>query len=232
MNLSVAPTIRFVVEADPEFDDAAPIQVTPGERVTVVATSEGDFPGFVCVANSAGATGWVPKRYLNAERPIAVVVHPYDTTVLMPQVGDRVEVLEDDVESGWSWCRADGSAEGWVMNRALRLTDLTAPVRAQLTAYNARNIDAFIECYAEDCVVEDGIGTMLMRGRAAMRESYAAMFAASPELNCRLVSRIVLDEYVLDEERVTGRAGLPDEAHVVAVYRIADGLIQHVRFLR
>ena len=232
MNLSAAPVIRFVVEADPEYNDATPIQITPGERVTVVSASGGDFPAFVCIANSAGATGWVPERYLSAERPIAVVVHPYDTTVLMPQVGDRVEVLQDDAKSSWSWCRAVNGAEGWVMNRALRLTDLTAPVRAQLAAYNARDIDAFIDCYAEDCVVEDGAGTVAMRGRAAMRESYAAMFTASPELNCRLVSRIVLDEYVLDEERVTGRAGLPDESHVVAVYRVAEGLIQHVRFLR
>ena len=227
-----ASVIRFVVEADPEYDDVAPIKVVPGERVTVTAPSGGDFPAFVCVATASGGTGWVPERFLSAERPNAVVVEPYDTTVLMPTVGDRVEVLHDDAESGWSWCRGSNGAEGWVANRTLRPTDLTAPVRAQLVAYNARDIDAFIDCYSQDCLVEDGAGNVLMRGAAAMRESYAAMFAASPDLNCRLVSRIVLDGYVLDEERVTGRAGLPDESHVVAVYRIADGLIEHVRFLR
>jgi len=116
---------------------------------------------------------------------------------------------------------------------ATEVCDITAPVRNQLTAYNNRDIDAFMRCYAEDCLVEDGMGNTLMQGAEAMRASYAAMFASSPKLHCRLASRVVVGNYILDEERVTGRAGSEDEErHVVAVYRIEGGLIQHVRFLR
>ena len=111
--------------------------------------------------------------------------------------------------------------------------DITAPVRNQLEAYNNRDIDAFIACYAEDCVVEDGVGNVSMTGTEAMRKSYADMFASSPELHCHLASRTVVGHYILDEERVTGRAGSEDQVrHVVAVYRVENGLIQHVRFLR
>ncbi|MCL2593968.1 MAG: nuclear transport factor 2 family protein [Promicromonosporaceae bacterium] len=109
---------------------------------------------------------------------------------------------------------------------------IDAPVIRQLVAYNARDIDAFVLNFHEDCVVEDGAGKELMRGRKAMRESYGRMFAASPDLHCRVVSRIVLSEYVLDEERVTGRAGIEGEGHVVAVYRVENDEITHVRFLR
>lgn len=116
---------------------------------------------------------------------------------------------------------------------ATEVCDITAPVRNQLTAYNNRDIDAFMSCYTEDCLVEDGMGNRLMQGAEAMRASYAAMFASSPKLHCRLASRVVVGNYILDEERVTGRAGSEEEErHVVAVYRVADGLIQHVRFLR
>jgi ribosomal protein S18 acetylase RimI-like enzyme len=110
--------------------------------------------------------------------------------------------------------------------------DITAPVRHQLTAYNNRDIDAFIACYAEDCVIEDGVGNVTMRGTAAMHESYARMFESSPELHCHLASRTIVGNYILDEERVTGRAGRDGQSHVVAVYRVENGLIQHVRFLR
>ena len=111
-------------------------------------------------------------------------------------------------------------------------TGIEAPVRRQLEAYNRCDTDAFVACFAQDCVVEDGAGNVLLRGREAMRESYGRMFAASPELHCRIVSRIVLSEYVIDEERVTGRAGAEGESHVVAVYRVAGDEITHVRFLR
>jgi len=111
-------------------------------------------------------------------------------------------------------------------------TDIEAPVRRQLEAYNRRDTDAFVASFSQDCVVEDGAGNLLMRGRDAMRDSYGRMFAASPELHCRIVSRIALSEYVVDEERVTGRAGSAGESHVVAVYRVENDEITHVRFLR
>jgi len=106
------------------------------------------------------------------------------------------------------------------------------PVVAQLDAYNNQDIEKFIVNFSQNCVVEDGEGHVLMTGRAAMYESYKKMFEASPELHCRLASRIVVGNYVLDEERVTGRSGNPEEGHVVAVYRIENEEIVHVRFLR
>lgn len=106
----------------------------------------------------------------------------------------------------------------------------TDPVEAQLVAYNARDVDAFMPCFTEDCVVEDGEGKVLMQGNDAMRNSYKAMFAANPELHCHVVTRIRAGEYVIDEERVTGRG--PAELHVAVVYRLRGEQIAHVRILR
>ncbi|WP_157729485.1 nuclear transport factor 2 family protein [Tumebacillus algifaecis] len=110
--------------------------------------------------------------------------------------------------------------------------DLTLPAQRQLEAYNRGDIEAFMACYAPDVVVEDAAGNVMMQGWDAMYKSYAHMFAQSPDLHCTLVSRIVVGNYVLDEENVTGRPGTTEMSHVVAVYQIADGLIQHVRFIR
>lgn len=112
------------------------------------------------------------------------------------------------------------------------MTDVSIPAQKQLEAYNNRDLDAFMRCYAEDCVVEDGEGNILQENKEQMRERYKTLFEESPELHCTLVSRIVVGEYVLDEENVTGARGSKEMNHVVAVYRITDGLIKHVRFLR
>lgn len=51
-------------------------------------------------------------------------------------------------------------------------TDPVAVVAAQVDAYNARDVDRFLECYSPDAVIEDGSGKVLMRGREAMRPVY------------------------------------------------------------
>lgn len=106
------------------------------------------------------------------------------------------------------------------------------PVEEQLKAYNNRDIESFIINFSEDCKIEDGEGNLIMQGRSNIYQSYRNMFEASPDLHCKIVNRIVLSEYVLDEERVTGRMGNTEENHVVAVYRVQNNMITHVRFLR
>lgn len=106
------------------------------------------------------------------------------------------------------------------------------PVAAQLAAYNAHDVDAFLVCYTPDCVIEDGEGTRIMTGHTDMRPRYQALFANSPNLRCDIVSRVCIGDYVIDEERITGR--VPDLRRAVVIYRVekASGLISHVRFLR
>jgi hypothetical protein len=112
----------------------------------------------------------------------------------------------------------------------------TAPVAvvaAQLDAYNARNLDRFLDCYSANAVIEDGTGQVLMRGREAMRPVYEQLFAQSPELHCEIRQRICVGSYVVDEEAITGfhLAGFPTEVHAAAVYRVEEDRIVHVRGL-
>ena len=109
---------------------------------------------------------------------------------------------------------------------------LIDPVEAQLAAYNAHDVDAFMACYTADCAVDDGDGTRLLTGHAEMRPRYVALFASSPNLHCEIVSRVCIGDYVIDEERITGR--VPDLRRAVVIYHIDKSfqLISHVRFLR
>jgi hypothetical protein len=85
-------------------------------------------------------------------------------------------------------------------------------------------------CYADDCIVEDGAGNRLLTGHAEMRPRYETLFKNSPHLHCELVNRTRIGSYVIDEERITGR--VPALNHAVVIYRVTNGLITHVRFLR
>jgi uncharacterized protein (TIGR02246 family) len=109
--------------------------------------------------------------------------------------------------------------------------ETTDPVERQLQAYNARDLEAFLAAYADDCVIVDAAGTPLMQGKEAMRERYGRLFADSPQLHSTLRSRVRVGSHVFDEEHVTGMnlAGMPPELHAMVVHRIDDGLIRSVR---
>jgi hypothetical protein len=104
------------------------------------------------------------------------------------------------------------------------------PIEAQLAAYNAQDVDALLACYTDDCIVEDGAGNRLMSGKEEMRSRYQTLFASSPQLHADVVHRIRIGEYVIDEERITGR--VPALNHAVVIYHLRNGLIDHIRFYR
>lgn len=106
------------------------------------------------------------------------------------------------------------------------------PVERQVEAYNRRDIDAFLSCYAPNTVVEDATGTVVMQGHDAMRTAYSELFRASPELHAEIATRIRIGEYIIDEERITGRRGSAEEIRVVVIYHLKDGLIDRVQLIR
>jgi hypothetical protein len=89
-----------------------PIRVAAGD-VVLVGERDTKWPAFVFVTTSDGA-GWVPDRYLSRDGTSAVVIVRYDTTELPTETGVVLDVLVQDDESGWWWCRAPDGAEGWV----------------------------------------------------------------------------------------------------------------------
>ena len=107
------------------------------------------------------------------------------------------------------------------------------PVQEQLEAYNARDLDRFLACYAEDTVIEDGAGNRVAAGMEAMRALYGPLFLNSPDLHADVPQRIRAGEFTVDQEHVRGvnLAGFPPEMTLAVAYRVRDGRIVHVRLL-
>ena len=111
------------------------------------------------------------------------------------------------------------------------MTTPSEVIDRQLDAYNERDLDAFVACYAPDAMVVQPDGSTLASGQEQIRERYGDLFAASPELRAEILNRIEVGAVVIDEEHVTGFVlpGMPPEIHAAVVYRVRDGLIQDAR---
>ncbi|QIY90707.1 amidohydrolase family protein [Chryseobacterium gallinarum] len=103
-------------------------------------------------------------------------------------------------------------------------------VQQQVNAYNARNIDAFLEPYAEDVEIYSFPSTLLSKGKEQMRKTYTNLFNKAPDLYCEIKQRIVNLNTVIDKESVSGmRPGQKVEA--TAIYEFKNNKISKVYFL-
>jgi hypothetical protein len=104
-------------------------------------------------------------------------------------------------------------------------------IQQQVNAYNARDIEAFLTKYSPSVKIFDHPDSLLWSGLEEMRKVYTRRFESAPQLHCEIVNRIVLGNFVIDREKVTG---LPDDQviNAVAIYAVQEGLIQQVWFLR
>jgi len=101
--------------------DRPPLRLGVGQQVQV-NERDTEWPEFVFVTAPDG-TGWVPARHLSTSSGPAVMQSPYDTTELPTEIGEVLEVLAHDLESGWLWCRSRTAREGWVPVKTLELAD-------------------------------------------------------------------------------------------------------------
>lgn len=102
-------------------------------------------------------------------------------------------------------------------------------VQAQVNAYNAQDLEAFLSTYSEDAVLAKGTGEVLASGKAAFRDRYGTVFHKFPSNRARIAERRTEgDRVVLDHEIVTGRSpDKPDPWDVGWVrYEVEGGIIR------
>ena len=107
-------------------------------------------------------------------------------------------------------------------------------VDRQVGAYNARDIDAFVACYATTAMVLTPDGGVLAANHTEIGSHYGALFDRSPNLHAVVRSRIEIGALVTDEEVVTGfvRPGMPPTMVRAAVaYRVVDDVIERAQLL-
>ncbi|UDM15836.1 nuclear transport factor 2 family protein [Vogesella sp. XCS3] len=98
-------------------------------------------------------------------------------------------------------------------------------IQAQLDAYNAKNLDALLACYAQDACMYQYPATLVAQGQDEIRQRMKLRFA-EPDLHAQLLRRVVVGEVVIDEEVVTRNfpAGRGKVA-MTMIYRVQNGRI-------
>ncbi len=105
-----------------------------------------------------------------------------------------------------------------------------ALVQRQLNAYNARNISAFLEPYADNVELYNFPDKLIAKGKEAMIKNYADFFKNTPQLHCQVTQRLIEGNTVVDHESVTYGGKKPVTA--VAVYEIKNDKISKVYFIK
>ncbi|WP_126973861.1 amidohydrolase family protein [Gynurincola endophyticus] len=99
----------------------------------------------------------------------------------------------------------------------------------QLNAYNLKNIDAFLEPYAEEVEIYQYPDKLLAKGKKQMRGIYEQMFKSTPDLHCELTGRIAQGNIVIDKERVRVNGNFFE---AIAIYHIENNKISKVYFIQ
>jgi GNAT superfamily N-acetyltransferase len=108
--------------------------------------------------------------------------------------------------------------------------DVTLPVQKQLEAYNARDIDAFMQWWAQDCSYFEFPSRLLANGAAEIRQRHVSRFQ-EPNLSGRLTNRLSVGNLVIDQGVVTRTfPDGPGEVDVIAIYEVEDDKITRAWF--
>lgn len=105
-----------------------------------------------------------------------------------------------------------------------------ALVQRQLNAYNARNIDAFLEPYSDDVELYMFPDKLIAKGKENMRKEYDEMFKNLSDLHCEIKERIIQINIIIDKEVVSGVGKTKLEA--TAIYHIDNNKITKVYFVQ
>ena len=112
------------------------------------------------------------------------------------------------------------------------MTTIAALAARQLAAYNAGDLDAFVACYHPDVVVWEG-EAVTVRGRDAMRERYADLFAAGG-FGATVPARLTEGAHCVDLEawwREDTETGDRTEGRLLVRYTARGAHIGAVHFL-
>ncbi len=103
-------------------------------------------------------------------------------------------------------------------------------VQQQLEAYNARDIEAFMDCWAAECQCFLFPSHLIAQGTAEVRARYVARFE-EPNLHAKILARMIVGNLVIDHEHITRTfPGGPGEIEVIAIYEIDGGKIAKAWF--
>ncbi|HEV3153231.1 MAG TPA: nuclear transport factor 2 family protein [Candidatus Baltobacteraceae bacterium] len=104
-------------------------------------------------------------------------------------------------------------------------------IAREIAAYNKKDVNAFVACYASDVIVS-GLpgGRIFVNGKDALSKRWTTTFGAPGNHHLTVDRRIVHGSFEVDYETITpGYSSAVD--HSVAIYHVVSGAIDRVWYL-
>lgn len=100
-------------------------------------------------------------------------------------------------------------------------------LQANVEAYNAHDLDAFLATYAPDARFCKLDGTVLLSDRNIMGAYYKQFFEQSPNVRCEIPQRAVMGPFVIDHQRIVldASAETPRGMDAMVISEVRDGFI-------
>ncbi len=98
----------------------------------------------------------------------------------------------------------------------------------QVETFNARDVQAFANCFSKNVVVKNYPKDTLYIGREILKEKYQSFYDRTPHIDVKVSSRIHLGKTVIDQEQIT----IGDKQfQQVAIYEV-DDFINSMTFIK
>lgn len=182
------------------------------------------------------AAGFSMEQILRAATIDAASVFAKEPDFGALEVGKLADLLilkADPTKNVAAWQEIEMVVLGGVRHDPAALAPFSpaALVQRQLEAYNAHDLEAFAATYAEDVELFNlpAAATPTRQGRETLKEVYKTLFEEQKP-NCRLLSRVVQGDYIIDQEFC--RFGDNGLIRASAIYQVEDELIRRVWFAR
>ena len=104
-------------------------------------------------------------------------------------------------------------------------------VQRQYEAYNNHDLEAFVAAHAPDVRAYRFPDSLILEGRAALRERFGKLFATAPQVHATVEARITHGDFVVWRETATGLPGGKTNTGIF-VWEVHDGHISRIMILR
>ena len=104
-------------------------------------------------------------------------------------------------------------------------------VQRQYDAYNNHDLEAFVAAHAPDVRAYRFPDSLILEGRAALRERFGKLFATAPQVHATVEARIAQGDFVIWQETATGLPGGKTSTGIF-VWEVHNGQISRIMSIR
>jgi hypothetical protein len=104
-------------------------------------------------------------------------------------------------------------------------------VQRQFDAYNNHDLEAFVAAHAPDVRAYRFRDSLILEGRAALRERFGKLFATAPQVHATVDARITHGDFVIWQETATGLPGGKTNTGIF-LWEVRNGQISRIMSIR